>query len=208
MSGSTRAAAQERREEARLTSAEIHLRALGPDDVTERYVAWLNDPAVKRYLETRHRRQDLASIRGFVERVTAKDDEHLFAICLNAGGRHIGNIKLGPIKPNHGLADVSLFIGERDCWGRGYAAEAIRLISAFAVEQLGLSKLSASFYAPHEASIRAFRNAGFRHEGLRRGHYLLDGAPCDIVEMGLTAEDHRRQQEIRRHGGDGQEGTK
>ena len=190
MSGSTRSAAPDRREEALLAAVEIHLRELGPDDVTERYLAWLNDPEVKRYLETRHRRQDLEAIRAFVAHVNASEDEHLFGICLTADGRHIGNIKLGPIKANHSLADVSLFTGERDCWGQGYASEAIRLVSAFAIEELGLSKLAAGFYAPNEASISAFAKAGFSREGLRRKHYLLDGEPCDIVEMGLTAEDY------------------
>ena len=117
MSGSTRSAASDRREEALLASVEIHLRELGPDDVTERYLAWLNDPEVKRYLETRHRRQDLVAIRAFVARVNASEDEHLFGICLTADGRHIGNIKLGPITPEQ-LIQSEAMVGQQKLSGQ------------------------------------------------------------------------------------------
>lgn len=172
-----------------LQSQRIALSALGLDDVSPTYVAWLNDPAVNRYLETRHVPQTLDSVRQFVADTAARDDSHLFAIRLAADSRHIGNIKLGPVKANHSLADVSLFIGEKDCWGQGYATEAITLVSRFGFETLGLSKLSASFYADNQGSLRAFLKAGYREEGRRRGHYLLDGQPHDIIETGLCPGD-------------------
>lgn len=168
----------------------LRLRPLTLADVSERYVTWLNDPAVNRFLETRHRVQTLESVAAFVSEMTSRADARLFAICLSDGDRHIGNIKVGPIKPNHALADVSLFIGERDCWGKGYATEAIRLASRFAFEQMPVVKLAAGFYAENVASIRAFLKAGYREEGLRRRHYILDGKPSDIVELGLCAEDY------------------
>ena len=171
-----------------LKTERLILRPLGAEDVSARYVAWLNDPAVNRFLETRHQAQTMESVRAFVDRVQARDDEHLFAICLRPENRHIGNIKVGPVKPNHRLADISLFIGERDCWGRGYATEAIARVSRFAFEELGLLKLSASFYEQNQGSLKAFLKAGYRQEGLRRKHYLLDGEPSDIIETGLCAD--------------------
>ena len=173
-----------------LEGTRIRLRPITPQDVTPRYVAWLNEPEVNRFMETRHRDQSPQAVAAFVAENTGRDDRRLFAICLASDGRHIGNIKVGPIKPNHALADVSLFIGERDCWGKGYASEAIRLASRFAFAQMPVVKLSASFYADNLASIRAFLKAGYKHEGLRRRHYMLDGKPSDIVELGLCAEDY------------------
>jgi len=171
-------------------SQRLHLRPVTLADVGERYVGWFNDPDVNRYLETRHRPQTLETVRDFVAGCLGREDVHLLAICLKDGERHIGNIKVGPVKPNHALADVSLFIGEKDCWGKGYGAEAIRLASRFAFENMPVVKLAAGFYAENEGSIRAFLKAGYRREGLRRKHYLLDGAPVDIVELGLCAEDY------------------
>ena len=104
------------------------LRQLEVADVSVEYVAWLNDPEVSRYLETRHAPQDEETVRTFVERVRSREDEVLFGIFLKDAGRHIGNIKVGPVRPYHQLADISLFIGPRDCWGRGYrCGEPLRL---------------------------------------------------------------------------------
>jgi len=173
----------------RIASARLTLRPLTPDDCTDSYVAWLNDPEVNAFLETRHAPQTLTSVRDFVETINARPNEHLFGIFLSDGDRHIGNIKVGPIDPRHSVADVSLLLGARECWGQGYGSEAILALSRYAIEELGLCKLSASMYALNEGSVRAFLKAGYRREGLRRAHYLLDGEPCDIVELGLTAGD-------------------
>ena len=88
--------------------------------------------------------------------------------------------------PLHGVGDVSLLIGERGEWGRGYAAEAIARLARHAFEDLRVAKLSASLYAANVGSERAFLKAGFQREGLRRAHYDLDGARSDIVELGLA----------------------
>jgi ribosomal-protein-alanine N-acetyltransferase len=173
----------------RVDEGRIYLRPLTEDDVGEIYVAWLNDPLVNRFLETRHRKQDMAAVAEFVRAVNARPGEHLFAICLKESGKHIGNIKVGPVKPNHALADVSLFIGDRDCWGKGYATEAIRAISRHAIRELGIAKLNATAYSLNQGSIRAFLKVGYRHEGTRRKHYMLNGEPADLTELGMCADE-------------------
>lgn len=173
----------------RLDGEAIFLRPLGIDDVTANYLRWLNDPEVNRFLETRHRSQTMQTIREFVERVNTSDDEFLFGIVVKKDERHVGNIKIGPVKRHHLLADVTLLIGERDCWGQGIATDAIRTITRFGFETLRLSKLTASMYAGNVGSIRAYLRAGFAQEGVRRKHYILDGAPTDVIELGLCADD-------------------
>jgi [ribosomal protein S5]-alanine N-acetyltransferase len=113
----------------------------------------------------------------------------MFGIFLDGGVRHVGNIKVGPVSSPHRVGDVSLVLGERDCWGQGIATEAIQAVCRYAFAQLDVRKLSASMYAPNRGSTRAFEKAGWHHEGVRRDHYLLDDRPCDIVVFGLTPSD-------------------
>lgn len=168
----------------------LQLRELEVADCSDAYVAWMNDPEVKRFLETRFQpEQTIDSIRGFVASIRAKPNEVLFGIFLKEAGRHIGNIKVGPISAIHLCGDVSLLVGARDCWGAGYAAEAIGAVSRYAFSSLGVHKLSASMYSPNVGSTKAFLKTGYRQEGLRRDHYMLDGERCDIVELGLLRSD-------------------
>ena len=166
----------------------IVLHGLQAEDVGPDYVAWLNDPEVNRFLETRHTSQTHESVVGFVAEKADSGDSFLFGIYVGESGRHVGNIKLGPVRAEHDLAEVSLFIGARDAWGQGIGARAISLVSRFGFEQLSLRKLSASIYAPNIASVRAFKRAGWRQEAVLPAHYLLDDVPVDIIVMGLLAE--------------------
>lgn len=165
----------------------LQLRELELHEVTAEYVGWLNDPKVNRFLETRFANHDEDTVRNFVKTVRVSDNEFLFGIFMRTNSVHIGNIKVGPINRHHNIADLSLFLGDRESWGKGYATEAIAALSNYAFSVLALRKLAASMYAANKASHRAFVKVGYRHEGLRRDHYTLDGAPCDLIELGLFA---------------------
>ena len=45
---------------------DIFLQSISLDDVNENYVAWLNDPLVNQYLETRFSKQDLNSVKSYI----------------------------------------------------------------------------------------------------------------------------------------------
>lgn len=166
------------------------LRLVTLDDCTERYLAWLCDPAVNRLLETRWTDQTLDGIREFVMAMTASADSYLFAIVSNEARTHVGNIKLGPIHARHSFADVSYFIGERSEWGKGIASEAIALVSSIGFERFGLHRVQAGLYASNIGSAKALEKAGFTREGsLRRQLLGPDATWEDHVWYGLLREE-------------------
>jgi ribosomal-protein-alanine N-acetyltransferase len=168
----------------RIEGERIYLRRLRAGDVSAAYLGWMTDPAVNRFLESRFAEHDMDSLRAFVLKM-ADDRANLFAgIFLRHHDRHIGNIKLGPIDAHHRRADIGLLVGERDCWGKGYASEAIAILSEFAFAQLGLHRLSAGMYAENEGSARAFEKAGYVREGLLRSHWSCDGKRQDGICLG------------------------
>ena len=165
------------------------LRELTVTDVTEAYCRWLNDAAVTEFLESRFAPQNYDTIAEYVASIGNSPDSILFAMIERRASRHIGNIRLGPIDHNHRYAEIGLLIGERDCWGVGYAREAITLIRDYAFDRLGLHRLTAGCYAPNKGSEIAFLKAGFRVEGRRRHHYLLNGTYVDGVLLGMMKSD-------------------
>lgn len=172
----------------RLQGERLHLRAVRPEDANERYVGWLNDPEVNRYLEVRFTRQTLVGVRAYVAEM-AEDPSYAFlAIVLNEGDRHVGNIKLGPINSAHRFADIGIVIGEKDCWGQGYATEAISLATRFAFETLDLHRLEAGAYAPNMGSAKAFLKAGWKEEGREAAKWAVNGEFVDGIRVARVRE--------------------
>ncbi|MEZ5870720.1 MAG: GNAT family protein [Nitratireductor sp.] len=174
----------------RIDGEGFFLRRLAVDDCTTDYVRWLNDPRVNRFLETRFSTQTLESIRSFVAEKASSSTEFLYGIFAGEEARHIGNIKLGPVRIPHLSAAVSLFIGDETWWGKGMASRSIVALSNHAFANTGLKKLHAGMYAANTASLAAFLKAGYREEGLLRSH-VEDGKNREDVQLvGLTDKDY------------------
>jgi RimJ/RimL family protein N-acetyltransferase len=168
----------------RIEGARIYLRPISVSDVDGPYYKWMNDPEVTRFLEARFSKNTKPAMKEFVASALKNPDVLFLAIVLKDGDRHIGNVKLGPINRQHTYGDVGIIIGEKDCWGKGYATEALKLLSDYAFKTLGLHKLTAGCYAANVGSAKAFLAAGFEQEGVRKGQYISDGKYVDALIFG------------------------
>lgn len=169
-----------------LTSGRLCLREVRLSDAQAPYLQWMNDPEVLKYTESRFQTCSKKQLRAYIAKINENQDFIFRAITLRDTGRHIGNIKLGPIDWNHRFAEVGIIVGAKDCWGQSYAQESIRLLAAYAFASLKLHKLTASCYAVNNAAIKAFEKAGFVREGLRKSQYLSEGRYVGVVCLGLV----------------------
>ena len=158
-----------------IESKRLLLRPVELTDVNERYRAWMNDPAVMKYTESRFQTHALEQIRQYVASVQADPSSRVFAIIEHESGKHIGNIKIGHIHPVHRHADVGIIIGDKASWGKGYATESLQLVAGFAGRNLKLHKLTAGIYANNLGSLQAFLKAGFVLEGRFASPWFCDG---------------------------------
>lgn len=176
-----------------LEGERICLRELRLSDVNANYYRWMNDTEVIRYLECRFATNSMDAIKDFVDKILKDRDSIFLAIVLKNSNRHIGNIKIGPINRIHRFADVGLLIGERDCWGKGYATEALRLVKHYAFKELNLHKLTAGCYEVNKGSEKAFKKAGFTVEGIRKKHRYCDRVYVDTIIFGLLNDEENTE---------------
>ena len=171
-----------------LSGDRIYLRDVRLSDANETYCGWMSDPDVTQYLESRFYPNGMEELQRYVEHLRDDRNQPFFAICLKNQDRHIGNIKLGPINWIQRHADVGIIIGEKDCWGKGYATDAIELVRDYAFGTLNLHKLTAGCYLPNQGSVRAFEKAGFAVEGVRKSHYSCKEEYVDAILLGIVKE--------------------
>jgi ribosomal-protein-alanine N-acetyltransferase len=168
-----------------LEGTRIYLREIRLSDANENYYRWMNDPEVTRFLESRFYPNSMESLQNYVLEKSRTADNVFLGIFLKEDDRHIGNIKLGPINWIHRFGDVGVIIGEKDCWGRGYATEAIQLLTEHAFRRLNLNRLTAGCYATNVGSARAFLKAGWHQEAVRPRYFYSDGDYVDLVLLGI-----------------------
>ena len=158
-------------------------------DANDRYLSWLNDVEVNRFLETRWTSQTLETVIAHIRKVSSSSTEVLLKIVVASEGLHIGNIKIGPIDVNNKSAEVSFFIGDKAFWGQGYATEAINLCVDYCFEVLGLHKIQAGCFEKNIGSQKALLNSGFELEGRLRKRILdIDGNWQDHFWFGRVNE--------------------
>lgn len=163
----------------------LFFRPLIESDAVQAYADWLNDSDVNRYLETRHEVQTVESCRVFIRNCNQDPLSHLFGIFLRKNGKHIGNAKLGNVNLYYARAELSLFIGEKSCRGKGLGKEIVRALTRYGFDSLGLERVQAGCYEKNWQSLGVFLNAGYTVEGFFRHHVIDNGRPSGCFWLGI-----------------------
>ena len=142
----------------------IFIRKLNPKkDVGDDYLKWMNDYEVHKYTEQKNKKHTIKEIKKFVKEKNKFKNEFLYGIFFKK--KHIGNIKLGPIRFVHKSAEISYFIGKKELWGKGYTNKAIKLLIKKA-KMKGLKKLKAGFHELNKSSEKVLIKSGFKKEAV------------------------------------------
>jgi len=139
--------------------SDLLLRPLRPEEVTDRYVAGINDPAVSRFLvSARSGRLTRESIVAFVQRDWQACDAVLFGVWVK--GAHCGNVRLHAVTAQ--TAQIGIAIFDTAVQGRGVGAAVLAAVAHHAVDNLRIARIIAGIDRNNVASRKAFAAVGFR----------------------------------------------
>lgn len=163
-----------------LSGPAVRLVPFSPRHITNRYVAWLNDPEVVRFSELRQRRHTGQTCRRYLR--SMRDGGHCFWAIVASGPprRHVGNIAAYIDRPNR-LAEVSILIGERAAWGHGLGSTAWSVVVDWLLGAGGMRKVVAGTMTANKAMLRVMERSGMAIEARHPRHFLLDGEEMDVV---------------------------
>src|SRR5438477_7347960 len=171
---------------------EVCLRPLERADLNDSYLGWLNDPEITRYMESGTFPTTMRDMERFYEEVTGSCSQVILAITDAKSGRHIGNVKLGPVHWVHRRASLGILIGDKSFWGKGAGTEAMRMAVDYGFYKLNLRRIDLTVFAEHEFAVRLYEKVGFKVEGRLREHVFRDGQYHDILHMGLLGSEYDR----------------
>jgi RimJ/RimL family protein N-acetyltransferase len=171
-----------------LADEEVLLRPWTLADVPA-VTAACQDPEVSRWTVIPREYTELHATEFIATRDTdrAAGRELSFAVVGN------DDVLLGAIgMSNFDWADHKGEIGywmAREARGRGLGTRALRLLSRWAIEGLGLERLELMANPANEASQRLAERAGFRREGTLRRYRTRHGVREDLIMFSLLPED-------------------
>jgi RimJ/RimL family protein N-acetyltransferase len=174
----------------------VRLRPVERDDLP-RYVKWFSDPELRGYLSA-HLPIGQAQEEKWFEKNLNGGDTQALAIDAQPADLgvgpwvHIGGCSFPQIDWRSSHAELGIFIGARDYWGRGYGTDAVQTLAAWGFDTLNLNRIYLRVHSDNERAIRCYEKVGFQHEGRLRQHNFHAGAYRDTLYMGLLRSDWAR----------------
>ena len=183
---------------------QVQLTAVTREDVA-RIAEWLKDTEVSDMWFGRYTYGDPAHLGYEPEKmITANEHEwdevfrdphhephrDIFSIRTQSG-EHVGEGQLS-IDEALGDAQISILIGRKDLWHRGYGTTAALALLEHIFETLGLYRAWVDVPEYNSAAREMFRHLGFRHEGTLRHSRPHKGARYNSVIMGMLQNKYWR----------------
>ena len=180
-----------------IETARLLLRDIRVKDISDNYLAWINDPETTQYLEIRFEPQTRTKVEAFIQsRVENVKNVKHFGIYDDNGSRLIGNVTAN-INARHKSADISYIIGHPDAMGKGYATEAVHAVVYYLFHLAGMEQLWAGYYQSHTASAKVLAKNGFTVQGCVKKQLLNHkGEREDKIYVGLLPDDFTPNPEL------------
>ena len=183
-----------------MTLQSIELRPVSKEDVA-RILDWITDNQVAdawfgrySYGNPAHLAYDPSKAKSFSKKkwkeVFEESDHKIFSIYTK--NEHIGEAHLA-VDEALGDGQLSLLIGRKDLWHKGYGSAATAGLISLGFETIGLFRIWVDVPEYNSSAISLFKHFGFVHEGTLRQSRPHKGARLDSVVMGILKSEYRGQ---------------
>lgn len=171
---------------AELTTERLLLRRYHPEDADDLYEYFGKDPVMSQYSGWNpYATPDMAreTVARFVERY---DDPRFYGWVIECECDLLGTI--GAYDHKDDTIEVGMSV-KRDCWGHGYAAEALKAVLEYLTEHENISCVTAWCAADNIGSGKAMEKAGMKlvrteKDGLAVGEKTYDKLIYEYREKG------------------------
>jgi RimJ/RimL family protein N-acetyltransferase len=177
------------RDQPTLTAPRVRLEPLGPS-VLEDYLAALDDPEVRR-LTGAHATFTRTGIETWLSTRGEHHDRADWAVVRSADGAFLGEAVLNQLDPDNASVNYRVWLAGPSVFGQGYGTEVTRAVVDYALDTVGLHRVSLSVIDFNTRARRVYEKCGFVSEGNLRQSQLWDGQWHDEEAMAILSTDPR-----------------
>jgi RimJ/RimL family protein N-acetyltransferase len=149
----------------------------------EKYTVWLNDLEITANLSIFHSAINVEIEKEYLENLSK---EHNYSIIDMDTDELIGSCGFIGLDHLNQIAEIGLFIGNKNYWNKGYGTESMKLLLDYGFNALNLNNVMLRVYSFNERAIKMYKKLGFqvigkRRESLKRGNKVYDEIYMDIL---------------------------
>ncbi len=149
-----------------IAGTKVNLRPLRDDDLARR-TEWLNDLEVVKLFTGSALERVYTSVDAERWRLSLEADLAAAVWAIETGqSLHIGDVDLHDINRSERSAKLTILIGDKAFWNKGYGADAVKALLGYAFTEMDLAKVILKVYDFNERAIRCYEKCGFIRTGL------------------------------------------
>ncbi len=168
----------------------VTLRKINYKDCDNKYLSWLKDKKINKFLECRIENLSIPQLKRFVKKCNTDLSTILFGIFFK--DIHIGNIKID-INYFHKFCHIGYFIGEKNYQKKGMATEAIQLCLTLIFKILNLRMCFAGVYSANLDGIKFLKKNKFKKIfTYKKRLRIKNNIYCDELIYCLKRKDYLR----------------
>jgi RimJ/RimL family protein N-acetyltransferase len=146
---------------------------------------WNHDPEVMHWMDAGYAQTRATVEKWLQERPRNDYTDVLLGVEVTDSATLIGLVRLHGAEPEFGSAELDIYLGEKDHWGKGYATDAMRTVCRYGFGAMRLHRITLTVVAGNHAAHHIYRKVGFVDEGTLRQAFRRDGEWHDKITMGL-----------------------
>lgn len=174
----------------------VNLRAFTDEDIRPS-ADFMNDPEIILNLEDdAPMPQSFETQKQWFEKMR-KDMKHyrdFFWAIESKEGKFIGGCGVNRMDRKNRVAQVGIFIGDREYLGKGYGTDAMKVLLKFLFEEYNVNKVKLKVFGFNQRAIKSYSKCGFQTEAVLRESIFRFGEYHDMHIMSILKEDFFRNQ--------------
>lgn len=152
---------------------------------------WSNDPELRGLTGSVTPRGEPDDDKFFAQ-VYGSVDRMWFSVWSQADEKMIGEAGLLRMFPAWRTTDMSVVIGDREAWAKGYGSEIAHLLLDYAFGYLNFHRVGIGVVAFNTRALKFWEKVGFKREGVQRDGYYYNHRYYDFIMMSILEYEFRK----------------
>ena len=153
---------------------------------------WLNNQAVNFYLEMSYRPYRDKEVKDFTDKALNSEKNVVFSILEKKKKQVIGTCGLYDIDFISKRAQLNILIGEEKYLSNGYGTDAVKVLTSYGFERLGLNSIHLGVNSENKRAIKSYEKSGFVCDGERRHFIFTNNRFYNMIMMSILVSEYQK----------------